>query len=182
MCLILYCAFSLNSATQQRVQISSSYHKHNRNSQNTARPIRLEEIVPTVSAFTPTPISASSPNESSATLDSTVIENTQPPSQSQSTNVITNHGIRIAEKRTYLCLSGFHHTSTTQQVSSFVSRVLGLSEGDVICRSLKSGRRTYTDFHHISFRIGLRSTHIADALQQDKWPAGISCKLFNSKN
>lgn len=92
----------------------------------------------------------------------------------------SNHfGIRIADRRTYLWLGGFHHTSTAQQVTKFVSKILSVDENDIICRSLKSSRRTYNDFHHISFRIGLRSKDTKDAFLPNKWPAGITCKPFN---
>ncbi|KAJ6639525.1 hypothetical protein Bhyg_12271 [Pseudolycoriella hygida] len=86
---------------------------------------------------------------------------------------IDDYGIRLAEKRSYLWLSGFHHTSTTQQVSSLVSKVLGIQEKDIICRSLKSGKRDYSDFNHISFRIGLKSSDVKDAFEPNKCPVGI---------
>lgn len=55
-------------------------------------------------------------------------------------------------------------------------------EADVICRSLKSSRRTYTEFDSISFRVGLRAVDVKDALTAGKWPKGVACKLFKSKN
>lgn len=65
---------------------------------------------------------------------------------------------------------------------SLVSKVLQINEKDIICRSLKSSRRTYNDFNHISFRIGLKAADVKDAFQPKKWPEGISCKYFNQKN
>lgn len=123
----------------------------------------------------------SSSEVSTDVLDTTVTQNVQPSPQI-SNDTIINHGIRIADKRTYLCLSGFHHTSTSQQVIRFVSSLLAIDESNVLCRSLKSSRRKYTDFQHISFRIGLKSVHANVALQTGKWPAGIKCTLFNQKN
>lgn len=153
----------------------------NKKSDNSQLPIRLDEIS---IEETDKPANSSSPNASIVSLDSTIIENVL---NVQSVNLPTrnpntNHGIRIADKRIYIWLSGFHHTSTAQQVVSFVSRVLSVEEKEIVCRSLKSGHRTYTDFHHVSFRIGLRSTYANEALQPNKWPTGISCKLFNQKN
>lgn len=111
-------------------------------------------------------------------LNSTVIEH--PAEVTAPTN--TNYEIRVADKRSYLWLSGFHHTSTVPQVVRLVSKVLGINEGDVICRSLKSARRKYNDFHYISFRIGIRSSNVESALQPNKWPEGVTCKCFNQKN
>lgn len=126
-------------------------------------------------------IDASSDLMNSTIVERVPIANSQATQSSITTNP-TNHGIRVADKRTYLWLSGFHHSSTAQQVASLVSNILKVDENEIICRSLKSSRRSYNDFQHISFRIGLRSSDVKDALHPDKWPVGISCKLFDSKN
>lgn len=94
----------------------------------------------------------------------------------------SNHPIRIAEKRTYLWLNGFHHETTSNQVVKLVASTMRIQEPDVICRSLKSSRRSYTEFDQISFRVGIKSTDLKDALTTDRWPNGIVCKLFKSKN
>lgn len=149
-----------------------------------AKPLQLDNLLSVDNTSTPNTVASSTPNTSDVTLDSTIIENT-PSSQlqPQTPNVIdASDDIRVADKRTYLCLSGFHHTSTTRKVVSFVSRILAINEDEIICRSLKSSSRKYNDFQHVSFRIGLRSSLVNDALQPDKWPAGISCKLFQRKN
>lgn len=112
-------------------------------------------------------------------LNSTIIG--QPTQASNITASSVSHGVRIADKRTYLWLSGFHHTSTVPQVTSLVSEVLGLQENDIICRSLKSAKKNYSDFNYISFRIGLKSTDVKGAFQPNKWPEGIVCKYFESK-
>lgn len=90
--------------------------------------------------------------------------------------------IRTAERRTYLWMSGFHYATTAEQVVNLVKTTLDVQEYDVICRSLKSNRRTYTDFDHVSFRVGLKPDDVKDALSTGKWPKGVNCKLFNSKN
>lgn len=119
-------------------------------------------------------------------LSSTMIERSHatnlPPNVSVSNVSNHNFDIRVAEKRSYLWLSGFHHTSTAKQVISLVSKLLTINESDIICRSLKSSKREYNDFQHISFRIGLKSSDIKDAFQPNKWPEGIICKYFNQKN
>lgn len=157
----------------------------NKKSDYSTSPIRLDEHLQNDDTGLQTcPVNSSSPNASTATLDLTIIENVQSiPLPSQDLSVSNpGHGIRVADKRTYICLSGFHHTTTTQQVVLFVSRVLSVNEKEIVCRSLKSSRRTYSDFQHVSFRIGLRTTYANEALQPNKWPAGISCKLFDQKN
>lgn len=149
-------------------------------SQPTTTPVILDNL-PLDIANSTSPMNYS-PNAS--LLDSTIVENVQlnsPLPQSVSDTQPTDE-IRVADKRTYLWLSGFHHTTTTKQVILLVSRVLSLDAKEIVCRSLKSGRRTYTDFQHVSFRIGLRSSHANNALKSDKWPVGITCKLFNQKN
>lgn len=130
------------------------------------------------------PINATlQPNASNDHLHSTVIEHSILTNQHQRTiSQSQDYGIRVAEKRSYLWLGGFHHTSTVKQVQSLVSKILQIAESEVICRSLKSGRRQYNDFQHISFRIGLKSTDVKDAFEPNKWPEGVSCKYFNQKN
>lgn len=108
---------------------------------------------------------------SSSTLDITVVP-----------AVETVESIRMAEKRTYIWLNGFHHETTTSQVIKLVATTMDVRESDVICRSLKSGRRTYTESDQISFRVGLRSSDVKDVLTTNRWPKGVVCKLFKSKN
>lgn len=97
-------------------------------------------------------------------------------------NCGTSHQIRIAESRTYLWISGFHHQTTTNQIINLVANTLNVEGSGIICRSLKSSRRTYTDFDQVSFRVGLKSMDLKDALTTNRWPKGVVCKLFNSKN
>lgn len=97
-------------------------------------------------------------------------------------NLDIDDTVRVAVKRTYLWLSGFHHETTTNQIIRLKSKTLNVRESDIICRSLKSSRRSYSEFDHVSFRVGLRSSEINDALSTDKWPKGTRCKLFMSKN
>lgn len=102
--------------------------------------------------------------------------------QSVEGNISQSQVIRTAEQRTYLWLNGFHHETTTDQVIKLVSSTMKVREADVICRSLKSSRRSYAEYDHISFRVRLKSTAVKDALSADKWPKGVACKLFKSKN
>ncbi|KAJ6643667.1 hypothetical protein Bhyg_08631 [Pseudolycoriella hygida] len=90
--------------------------------------------------------------------------------------------VRTAESRTYLWLSGFHHQTTTAQIIDLVAATLAVKGHDIICRSLKSSRRTYTDFDKVSFRVGLKSSDLKDSLTKDIWPKGVICKLLKSKN
>lgn len=90
--------------------------------------------------------------------------------------------IRTAESRTYLWFNGFHHETTTNQIINLVSRTMSVQRSDIICRSLKSSRRTYTEFDQVSFRVGFKSTDLKDALTTDRWPKGVVSKLFKSKN
>lgn len=97
-------------------------------------------------------------------------------------HVQSGQTIRTAESRTYLWLNGFHHDTSTEQIIKLVATTMNVQECDVICRSLKSNRRTYTDFDQVSFRVGVKSSDAKDALTTDRWPKGIMCKLFKSKN
>lgn len=100
----------------------------------------------------------------------------------QSTDSSTSRTIRTAENRTYLWLNGFHHQTTTNQIIDMVVNTMEVREADIICRSLKSSRRTYTELDRISFRVGLKAADVKDALTAGKWPNGVVCKLFKSKN
>lgn len=120
-------------------------------------------------------LSTHSPLDSeSVSSNATVVPNTVPDRSDQM--------IRTAEKRTYLWLNGFHHESTSNQVINLVASTMNVQGSEIVCRSLKSSRRNYTDFDQISFRIGLKSSDVKDALTTDRWPKGVVCKLFNSKN
>lgn len=94
----------------------------------------------------------------------------------------SEQSIRTADTRTYLWLNGFHHETTTNQIVNLVAKTMDINESDIICRSLKSGKRSYTEFDQVSFRVGLKSTDLKDALTTKKWPRGVICKSFNSKN
>lgn len=124
------------------------------------------------------PVHDTSSGTNDENLDETIIDRANVTTRTQ----CSEYGIRVAEKRSYLWLGGFHHTSTCQQVISLVAKVLEINENDIICRSLKSGRRKYNDFNQVSFRIGLKSTDVKDALQPNKWPEGVACKYFKRKN
>lgn len=161
-------------------------NKHVRNIESSS-PLNGNVIHETPVSLNTSTVSLSSHTDvSSDQLESTVIEaDTRANSNSQQSNVHDhniNHGIRIADKRKYLWLSGFHYSTTAHQVVSMVSSILAVNKSEIICRSLKSSRRNYDDFHHISFRVGLKNTDIKDALHPNKWPEGITCKIFNPKN
>lgn len=115
-------------------------------------------------------------------LESTVVRVNNTVAQTVQCNTSQSQVIRTAEKRTYLWLNGFHHETTTDQVIKLVSITMDVREADVICRSLKSSRRSYAELDHISFRVGLKSSDVKDALSAGKWPKGVACKLFKSKN
>lgn len=127
-------------------------------------------------------------HKSSTPINSTVIQTTLESQASSDVTIITTPNIdtgstqpiRSVEPRTYLWLNGFHHQTTTKQIIDLVASTLNIPSVDVICRSLKSNRRTYSDSDHISFRVGL--TNIKDALSTNRWPKGVMCKLFKSKN
>lgn len=133
-----------------------------------------------------TPINVSVIQTTSSSQSQTTIIPSETSTVSTESTVIPNvssaHQIRAAEKRTYLWLNGFHNETTVDQVTKLVANVMKVNEPDVICRSLKSTRRVYTEFDQISFRVGLKTTDVKDALTTDRWPKGIVCKLFKSKN
>lgn len=108
--------------------------------------------------------------------------NTVVPTNNNTNDNPSTRGIRTVETRTYLWLNGFHHDTTTSQIIKLVADTMNVEESEVICRSLKSGRREYTEFDQVSFRVGLKTKDLRDALTTDKWPKGIICKLFKSKN
>lgn len=137
------------------------------------------------------------PSKSSTPVSSTFIQTTTPQTQSNQSAVKSSiesvtdtviqadandgnstHGIRTVETRTYLWLNGFHHETTTSQVIKLVASTMSIHEAEIICRSLKSGRRTYTDLDQVSFRVGVRTTDLADALTTNRWPKGVVCKMF----
>lgn len=128
--------------------------------------------------------------KSSTPVNGTVIQTTLASQSSSERTIVgtpsidsaSTQTIRNAENRTYLWLNGFHHQTTSKQIIDLVAKTMNVSGTDVICRSLKSSRRTYSDGDPISFRVGLKTADVKDALTTDRWPKGVMCKLFNSKN
>lgn len=161
------------SSVNPNIQSTESHERKGKRKRNNRKKVPQSSTPINVSTIQPT-----------ASLQS-LSQTTDPSAESSAnTTVVPNdiQTIRTAEKRLYLWLNGFHHDTTSQQVIKLVASTLCIQESEVICRSLKSSRRTYTDFDQISFRVGLKESVIGDGLSADRWPKGVICKLFKSKN
>lgn len=140
---------------------------------------------PTISS---TPVNGSISHTSSSSQGPVYTVNLESSTESMNVTVIptaepgSTQTIGSAENRTYLWLRGFHYETTSNQVIDLVAKTINVNGSDIICRSLKSSRRAYTESDHISFRVGLRPTDVKNALSTKNWPNGVVCKLFNSKN